>query len=123
MFTKKNYDLKALASGNYSVEIFSREQGTLESFDISLTSEDSSPVFYAKTRFIDKDNIVFLVKSTNQSKKIVRVFHKNQKVYEQEFTGDSFGKVFKFQNVASFKDVYFEVRDENGFRKYVSSIN
>lgn len=123
MFTKKNYDLQALASSNYSVEIFSKKEGALENFDISLPSEVLSTEYFTKTRFIDKDNIVFLVKSTNLSKKTVRVFHKNEKVFEEEFTGYSFGKVFKFQNVASLKDVYFEIRDENGFGKYVSSIN
>jgi hypothetical protein len=121
IFTKKNYNLQALASGNYSVEIFSKKEGPLENFEISLPSEVPTPEYYAKIRFIDKDNIVFLVKSTNLSKKTVRVFHKNQKIFEEGFIGDSFGKVFKFENVASLKDLYFEVRDENGFGKYVST--
>src|SRR5690606_3733303 len=62
-FTKKNYDLAHLANGDYSVEIFSKDHGVLENFDLSLGAAAAADQYFAKTKVIDENNIAFLVKT------------------------------------------------------------
>lgn len=120
-FTKKNYDLNHLANGDYSVEIFSKEHGVLENVDISLGAETSANEYFAKTKVVDGNNIAFLVKTTDEVEKTVRIYHNGQVVHEEAFTGDTFGKVFKFKQVRSLKDISFEISNNSGIGKYVSA--
>src|SRR5690606_25010993 len=120
-YTKKSYDLKALANGTYSIEVFSPDYGTLQTLVISLETENVIPQFFSKTKVIDKNNLIFLVKTTSEIKKTIKVYHKGHKVFEENFIGDSFGKVFRFNEISSLDDVTFEIRDENGYGKYISS--
>ena len=120
-FTKKNYDLNYLDNGDYSVEIFSKEHGVLENFDLALEATNTANQYFAKTKVIDENNVAFLVKTEDDVNKKIRIYHKGNLVHEEDFEGDSFGKVFKFERVHSLKDVTFEITNESGFGKYVSA--
>lgn len=120
-FTKKNYDLNYLANGDYSVEIYSKEHGVLENFDLALGSAATNKQYFAKTKVIDENNVALLVKTQDDAEKNIRIFHNGHLVHEEAFNGDTFGKVFKFERVRSLKDISFEVSDKNGFGKYVSA--
>jgi len=120
-FTKKNYDLNSLANGEYSVEIYSREHGTLENFEISLGTASKASPFFTKTKVIDDSNIAFLVKTLDEVQKTIKIYHKGHKVHEEDFTGSTFGKVFKFEKVSSLKDISFAITSKDGYGKYISS--
>lgn len=120
-FTKKNYDLNYLDNGDYSVEVFSKEHGVLESFDLSLGTAAASKQYFAKTKIVDKNNIAFLVKTQDDLQKKIRIYHNGHLVHEEAFEGDTFGKVFKFERVRSLKDITFEVSGEDGFGKYITA--
>ncbi|HLW20302.1 MAG TPA: hypothetical protein VKX33_08265 [Cyclobacteriaceae bacterium] len=120
-FTKKNYDLNSLASGEYSVEVYSKEHGTLENFELSLESSATASPFYSKTKVVNDNDLAFLVKTLDDTEKTIKVFHKGRMVHQEEFTGTTFGKVFKFEKVSSLKDIHFEVTNKNGYGRYVSS--
>ncbi len=120
-FTKKNYDLNYLENGDYSVEIFSKEHGVLENFDLSLGSAAASKQYFAKTKVIDENNIAFLVKTLDDAEKKVRIYQNGQLVHEESFKGDTFGKIFKFERVRSLEEISFEVSNEDGFGRYVSA--
>lgn len=120
-FTKKNYDLNHLDNGDYSVEIFSKEHGVLENFDLSLEAINTAGQYFAKTKVIDDNNVAFLVKTEDDANKKIRIYHNGHLVHEEAFKGDSFGKVFKFERVHSLKDIAFEITNDRGFGKYVSA--
>lgn len=120
-FTKKNYDLNYLDNGDYSVEIFSKEHGILENFDLSLGTAVNNKQYFAKTKVIDENNVAFLVKTEDDAKKNIRIYHNGHLVHQEAFNGDTFGKIFKFEKVRSLKDISFEVSDEEGHGKYISA--
>lgn len=120
-FTKKNYDLNYLDNGDYSVEIFSKEHGVLENFDLSLGTTNTVNQYFAKTKVISDNNVAFLVKTEDDVNKKIRIYHNGHLVHEEDFTGDTFGKVFKFEKVRSLKDISFEITNDSGFGKYISA--
>ena len=120
-FTKKNYDLNYLDNGDYSVEIFSKEHGILENFDLSLGTAVNNKQYFAKTKVIDENNVAFLVKTEDDAKKNIRIYPNGHLVHQEAFNGDTFGKIFKFEKVRSLKDISFEVSDEEGHGKYISA--
>lgn len=120
-FTKKNYDLNYLDNGDYSVEVFSKEHGVLENFELSLGTAAASKQYFAKTKVIDENNIAFLVKTLDDVQKKIRIYHNGHLVHEEAFEGDTFGKVFKFERVHSLKDITFEIADEQGLGRYISA--
>jgi hypothetical protein len=120
-FSKKNYDLNYLDNGDYSVEIFSKEHGVLENFDLSLGVRNTVNQYFAKTKVISDNNVAFLVKTEDDVNKKIRIYHSGHLVHEEDFTGDTFGKVFRFERVRSLNDITFEITNDSGFGKYVSA--
>src|SRR5690554_999515 len=85
-FTKKNYDLNHLDNGDYSVEIFSKEHGVLENFDLSLGAINVAKQYFAKTKVLDDNNVAFLVKTEDDVNKKIRIYHNGHLVHEETFT-------------------------------------
>ncbi|WP_200975696.1 hypothetical protein [Echinicola sp. 20G] len=121
LFAKK-YDLSALADGEYKFEVFTPEQGTIQNKDLFVGTKKVKADFFTKVKVLDDNNIAFLVKSTDESKKFVRILDQGNVIFEQEFDGNKFGKVFKFEKVASLDNLVFEVRNEEGQGKYISAL-
>ncbi|MBD8489835.1 hypothetical protein IFO69_13840 [Echinicola sp. CAU 1574] len=120
---KKNYDLSALAEGDYEIEVFTREQGTINNFEVTLGKEKSAGSnYFTKVKVIDNKNVALLVKSKGDDKKYIRILDKGHVIFEDSFEGNKYGKLFKFEKVASLDDLVFEVRDEDGDGKYLSAL-
>ncbi|WP_200975695.1 hypothetical protein [Echinicola sp. 20G] len=120
---KKNYDLSALAEGDYEIEVFTRDQGTINNFEVTLGKEKSAGSnYFTKVKVIDEKNVALLVKSRGEDKKYIRIMDKGHVIFEDSFEGNKYGKLFKFEKVASLDDLVFEVRDEDGDGKYLSAL-
>ncbi|MBD8489836.1 hypothetical protein IFO69_13845 [Echinicola sp. CAU 1574] len=121
LFAKK-YDLSALADGEYNFEVFTPEQGTIQNKDLFVGATAAKADFFTKVKVLDDNNIAFLVKSSGESRKFVRILDQGNVIFEQEIAGNKFGKVFKFEKVASLDNLVFEVRNEEGQGKYISAL-
>ncbi|QDH79045.1 hypothetical protein FKX85_08340 [Echinicola soli] len=121
LFAKK-YDLTALADGEYHFEVFTPEQGTIQNKDLFVGTKREKVDYFTKVKVLDDSNIAFLVKSSDDSKKFVRIIDQGNVIFEETFEGDKFGKVFKFEKVASLDDLVFEVRNEAGDGEYISAL-
>lgn len=120
---KKNYDLSALAEGSYAIEVFTREDGTISNFELTLGKEKSAGSnYFTKVKVIDDQKVALLVKAQGDEKKYVRILDQGHVIFEDEFEGNKYGKLFTFEKVASLKDLVFEVRGEEGTGKYLSAL-
>lgn len=120
---KKNYDLSALAEGDYEFEVFTKEEGTIDNFEVSLGKEKAAGSnYFTKVKVIDNENVALLVKTQGESKKTIRILDKGHVVFEDSFEGNKYGKLFKLKKVESLKDLVFEIRGENGDGKYLSAL-
>ncbi|GGZ34099.1 hypothetical protein GCM10007049_29280 [Echinicola pacifica] len=120
---KKNYDLSALAKGDYELEVFTRQDGTIGNFDISLGEEKSAGSnYFTKVKVLSDDKIALLIKANGANKKYVRILDQGHVIFEDSFEGNKYGKLFNFEKVSSVKDLVFEVRDEKGDGKYLSAL-
>ncbi|GAB3651925.1 hypothetical protein GCM10028791_21200 [Echinicola sediminis] len=121
LFAKK-YDLSALADGEYQFEVFTPEEGTIQDKNLFVGQKRESADFFTKVKVLDDKNIAFLVKSTDETKKYVRIMDQGSVIFEDSFEGNKFGRVFKFEKVASLEGLVFEVRNEAGDGEYVSAL-
>ncbi|GGF23644.1 hypothetical protein [Echinicola rosea] len=120
---KKNYDLSALAEGDYEFEIFTRQDGTINNFEITLGEKKSAGSnYFTKVKVIDSKKVALLVKAKGANKKYVRILDEGHVIFEDTFEGDKYGKLFTFERVASLDDLVFEVRDEKGTGEYLSAL-
>ncbi len=119
---RKNYDLTALAEGDYHFEVFTREEGTIGDLDVSLKAEKAVSKYITRVKVIDDKNVALLVKAPDMGKKYVRILDKGHVIFEESFEGNDFGKLFKFERVGSLKDLVFEVVDDEGHGKYLSAL-
>ncbi len=118
---KKNYDMSALAEGSYEFEVYTKEHGTIDNFKVMLgEKKKEASKYFTKVKVIDEANVALLVKSSGASKKYVRILNKGHVIYEDTFEGTKYGKLFKFEKVDSLDDLVFEVRDDEGYGKYLS---
>lgn len=118
----KNYDLSALAEGDYKVEVISSKGGTLGDMEVSLGAEKAKSDYFTKLKVVDDRHIALLIKANDGSKKVVRILDKGNVIFEEAFVGNKFGKLFKFEKVKSLEDLTFEVRDEAGHGEYISAL-
>ena len=121
LFAKK-YDLTALEDGEYNFEVFTPEQGTIQNKDLFVGTKRVKADYFTKVKVLDENNVAFLLKSSDDSKKFVRIIDQGHVIFEETFEGDKFGKVFKFEKVASLDDLVFEVRNESGDGEYISAL-
>ncbi|GGZ34174.1 hypothetical protein GCM10007049_29380 [Echinicola pacifica] len=121
LFAKK-YDLSALKDGEYNFEVFTPEQGTIQNTNLFVGAKKSKADYFTKVKVLDENNIAFLVKASDDSKKYVRIIDNGNVIFEDSFVGEKFGKVFKFEKVSSLKDLVFEVRNEDGQGEYISAL-
>ncbi|WP_215225136.1 DUF3244 domain-containing protein [Echinicola shivajiensis] len=121
-FFAKKYDLTALAEGDYKIEVFTPEQGTLQNMDVFVGAKKEQVDYFTKVKVLGDDNVAVLVKSTDDAKKTVRIFDNGNVIFESSFEGNKFGKVFKFEKVTSIDNLVFEVSSENGQGKYFSAL-
>lgn len=120
---KKNYDLSALAEGDYEFEVFTRQDGTINNFEITLGEEKSAGSnYFTKVKVIDAKKVALLVKAQGANKKYVRILDDGHVIFEDTFEGNKYGKLFTFERVASLDDLVFEVRDEKGVGEYLSAL-
>ncbi|AWW31245.1 hypothetical protein DN752_14550 [Echinicola strongylocentroti] len=120
---KKNYDLSALAEGDYKFEVFTREDGTISNFEFNLGEEKSAGSnYFTKIKVMDDKKIALLVKAKGANKKYIRILEEGHVIFEDTFEGDKYGKLFTFEKVASLSNLVFEVRDEEGAGKYLSAL-
>jgi|GEM_PF-1125568 len=119
---KKNYDLTALAKGDYKFEVFTKEQGT-ENFKVTLGEEKAAGSnYFTKVKMLDDESVAFLVKADGDAKKHIRILDKGNVIFEDSFEGNSYGKLFKFKKVESMEDLVFEVKSVEGEAKYLSAL-
>lgn len=121
LFAKK-YDLTALADGDYKIEVFTPEQGTLQNKDVFVGTKKSKVDYFTKVKVLGDDNVAVLVKSTDEAKKFVRIIEDGNVIFESSFEGNKFGKIFKFEKVTSVDNLVFEVRNESGEGEYFSAL-
>ncbi|UCS95074.1 hypothetical protein KZP23_08705 [Echinicola marina] len=121
-FFAKKYDLTALAEGDYKIEVFTPEQGTLQNMDVFVGAKKEQVDYFTKVKVLGDDNVAVLVKSTDDAKKTVRIFDNGNVIFESSYEGSKFGKVFKFEKVTSIDNLVFEVSNENGQGKYFSAL-
>ncbi|WP_186756055.1 hypothetical protein [Echinicola salinicaeni] len=121
-FFAKKYDLTALADGDYKIEVFTPEQGTLQNKDVFVGVEEAKVDYFTKVKVLGDDNVAVLVKSNDEAKKTVRIFDNGNMIFESTYDGNKFGKVFKFEKVTSVDNLVFEVSNENGQGKYFSAL-
>ncbi|UCS95073.1 hypothetical protein KZP23_08700 [Echinicola marina] len=120
---KKSYDLSALAEGDYEFEVFTREEGTIDNFEVSLgKAKAAGSNYFAKVKVIDDENVALLVKTKGESKKTIRILDQGHVVFEDSFEGENYGKLFKLKKVESLKDLVFEVRGDDGNGKFLSAL-
>ncbi|GAB3651929.1 hypothetical protein GCM10028791_21210 [Echinicola sediminis] len=119
---KKNYDLAALAEGDYKFEVFTKEQGA-ENFSLSLGEKKTAGSnYFTKVKMLDGERVALLIKADGDAKKYIRVMDNGHVIFEDSFEGKSYGKLFKFIKVTSLEDLVFEVKAEKGDARYLSAL-
>jgi len=121
LFAKK-YDLSALADGEYKFEVFTPEEGTIQDKNLFVGAKKADAAFFTKVKVLDDKNVAFLVKSSDDAKKYVRILDQGNVIFEDSFEGGKFGKVFKFEKLKSLDELVFEVRNEEGDGEYISAL-
>jgi hypothetical protein len=116
----KNYDLKNLGFGSYQFEILETESGRHEDFEVNLAPNHKSSRYHVNKRILDRKSIAILVSNLDETEKTLKIFDKGIVIHEESFSGRDFGKKFTFENLVDLKNITFEIKDKEGFSRYIS---
>ncbi|WP_114751678.1 hypothetical protein [Pleomorphovibrio marinus] len=117
----KNYDLKKLGFGSFQFEIVENESGRHEDFKVNVTPPQSKSNYHVNKRILDQRSIALLVSNLDETEKTIRIFDKGEKIHEENFSGKNFGKRFTFENLVNLKNITIEIKDVDGFSKFISA--
>ncbi|MEX2569212.1 MAG: hypothetical protein WD431_24925 [Cyclobacteriaceae bacterium] len=118
----KNYDLNKLDMGSYHLEVFDTESGRLNDFDIHLRPANREMTYFAKAKVLDPLTLGLIIRNLNGETKTVEIYDGEKLIFEEQITGEVFGKKFKFENVKSLTNISIKVSDEAGASKYISAL-
>lgn len=117
----KNYDLQKLGYGSYQFEILENESGRHEDFEVFVTPPKSRSNYHVNKKILGQRSIAIMVSNLDETEKTIRIFDKGEKIHEENFSGRDFGKKFTFHNLVNLKNITIEIKDVDGFTKFISA--